>query len=50
MANTLKDLGKSGEAIACYHKALEIKPGDADACYNMGNALKDMGKPDEAVA
>ena len=38
------------EAVACYRRALELKPDYAEAHNNLGNALKDQGKPDEAVA
>ena len=46
----LKDQGKLDEAIACYRRALELKPDYAEAHNNLGNALKDQGKLDEAVA
>ena len=46
----LKDQGKLEEAIACYRRALELKPDYAKAHNNLGNALKDQGKLDEAVA
>ena len=38
------------EAVACYRRALELKPDYAEAHNNLGNALKDQGKLDEAVA
>ena len=46
----LKDQGKLDEAVACYRRALELKPDYAEAHNNLGNALKDQGKLDEAVA
>ena len=46
----MKDQGKLDEAIACYRRALELKPDYAEAHNNLGNALKDQGKLDEAVA
>ena len=46
----LKDQGKLDEAVACYRRALELKPDHAEAHNNLGNALKDQGKLDEAVA
>ena len=42
--------GKLDEAVACYRRALELKPDYAEAHNNLGNALKDQGKLDEAVA
>ena len=44
------DQGKLDEAVACYRRALELKPDFAEAHNNLGNALKDQGKLDEAVA
>ena len=49
-AIALKDQGKLDEAVACYRRALELKPDYAEAHNNLGNALKDQGKLDEAVA
>ena len=49
-ALSLKDQGKPDEAVACFRRALELKPDYAEAHYNLGNALKDQGKLDEAVA
>ena len=45
-----KDQGKLDEAVACYRRALELKPDYAEAHNNLGIALKDQGKLDEAVA
>ena len=42
--------GRIPEAVACYRRALELKPDYAEAHNNLGNALKDQGKLDEAVA
>ena len=42
--------GKLDEAVACYRRALELKPDFAEAHSNLGNALKDLGKLDKAVA
>ena len=42
--------GKPDEAVACYRRALELKPDYAEAHNNLGVALKDQGKLDEAVA
>ena len=46
----LHDQGKLDEAVACYRRALELKPDYAEAHNNLGIALKDQGKLDEAVA
>ena len=42
--------GKLDEAIACYHRALGLKPDDAEAQNNLGHALQSQGNPGEAVA
>ena len=42
-------LGKLDEAVLAFQKALSIKPNDAQAYYNMGNALKDQEKLEEAI-
>ena len=34
----LKDQGKLDEAVACYRRALELKPDFAEAHNNLGNA------------
>ena len=46
----MKDQGKLDEAVACYRRALELKPDFAEAHNNLGVALKEQGKLDEAVA
>jgi tetratricopeptide (TPR) repeat protein len=46
----LKDQGKLEEAIACYRRALELKPDFAEVHSNLGNALNEQRKPDEAAA
>jgi Flp pilus assembly protein TadD len=38
------------EAIACFRRALQLKPDYAEAHSNLGTVLKDQGKLDEAVA
>ena len=37
------------EAIPHFQKALQIKPDNAEACYNLGNALLQKGSVDEAI-
>ena len=39
----LKDQGKPDEAVACYRRALELKPDFAEAHCNLGGALEEMG-------
>ena len=46
----LKDQGKLEEAVACYRRALELKPDYTEAHNNLGVALKEQGKMDEAAA
>ncbi len=50
LGNVLQDQRKLDEAIACYGRALELKPGFAETHSNLGNALREQGKLDEAVA
>ena len=38
------------EAVACYHRALELKPDLAGAHNNLGIAFKDQGNLEKAVA
>jgi tetratricopeptide (TPR) repeat protein len=38
------------EAIAAYREAIRLRPDDARAHTNLGNALRDQGKVDEAIA
>ncbi len=46
----LKGQGKLDTAVACYRRALELKPDDAETHNNLGAALQGQGKLDEAVA
>ena len=46
----MKDQGKLDEAVACYRRALELKPDYAEAYNNLGIVLKEQGKLDEAIA
>ncbi len=45
----LNKQGKLDEAVACYRRALQLRPDHADAHYHLGNALKDLGRLDEAI-
>ena len=44
----LRRQGRLDEAVACYHKAVALKPDFAEAHNSLGNALKDQGQFDEA--
>ena len=46
----LAEHGRMDEAIACYHKSLDIKPDRAYTHNNLANALCDCGRVDEAIA
>jgi tetratricopeptide (TPR) repeat protein len=46
----LKDKGQADEAIATYHRAIQLKPDDPEVRNNLGNALKDKGLVEEAIA
>ena len=46
----LHEDGGIDEAIACYRKAVELKPDFADAYLNLGNVLKEEGGVEEAIA
>ncbi|MGC2047907.1 MAG: tetratricopeptide repeat protein, partial [Gallionella sp.] len=37
------------EAVACYRRALQIRPNFAMTHFNLGNTLKDLGRLDEAA-
>ena len=50
LGEAYRALRRIPEAVACYRRALELKPDYAEAHNNLGNALKDQGKLDEAVA
>ena len=39
----MKELGKLDEAIACYRRALELKPDYATAHYNLGSGWEQSG-------
>ncbi len=47
---SLANLGKLQEAIACFDRALEINPRNAEAWNNKGVSLANLGKPEEAIA
>ena len=41
--------GRDHEAVACFERALALKPDYAEGHYNFGNALASQGKLDAAV-
>ena len=45
----LRASGKPEEAIGCYRRALDLRPGDLAAMSNLANALKDLQRYREAV-
>ena len=46
----LRASGKPLQALGCYRRALDLRPGDIGVVSNWGNALKDLGRYREAVA
>ena len=50
LGNTLKELGRLGEAEASFTKAISLKPDFAEAHSNLGLTLKELGRLDEAKA
>ncbi len=50
LARAHQALHNTDDAIACYQKALSIKPDFAEAHNNLGNEYKDQGKIEEAIA
>ena len=50
LGNALKEQGKLDEAIACYKRAIALKPDYHEAYNNLGNALKSRGRFEEAKA
>ena len=49
LGNAFKGQGNLDDAIACYRRALELKPEYAEAYNNLGNAFKDHGSLNEAI-
>ena len=49
LANTLRRLGRTDEAIDAFEKARRGLPDQPDILFNLGNALRDAGRFDEAV-
>ena len=49
MGNALKEVGRLDEAIACYRRALELRPEYGEVHGNLGAVLIDQGKFAEAA-
>jgi tetratricopeptide (TPR) repeat protein len=47
---SLNELGLPGQALACYDRALEIRPDFELAWLNRGNPLAKLGRHEEAIA
>jgi Flp pilus assembly protein TadD len=45
----LSKKGQIAEAMDCFHKSLQINPGNSDVLYNLGNAFAKLGNWDEAI-
>lgn len=50
LANTLRVLGRSAEAVATYERARAANPYDPDVTSDMGLALSAAGEPEQALA
>ena len=44
-----KNLGVTTKRLSHYTKALQIKPGYAEAHNNLGSALQELGRHDKAI-
>jgi Flp pilus assembly protein TadD len=44
MGVALRAEGKLEAAVACYRRALVLKPNNAGVYSNMGNALRELGR------
>lgn len=49
LGNVLDGLGKSGEALSCFRKALALKPGAVEARNGLGLALASQGRNADAA-
>ena len=45
----LEELGSFDEALACFERAVEVKPGYVEARNNLGHALRAVGRFDDAA-
>ena len=49
LANALRELGRTDNAVSSYLKGLQIDPRHRDAHYNLANMLKRLGRLDAAL-
>jgi predicted TPR repeat methyltransferase len=49
LGEAYRALGRTQEAVACYEKALLLKPDYAEAYYHLGQTLEDQGKSEAAI-
>ncbi len=47
--NAARENGNWGEALACYHQALQQQPDNKDALNNLGLAYQDLRRPEKSV-
>ena len=50
LGNTCHELGQLERAIACFERALRLRPDAIELHNNLGTALQDFGRLDEAIA
>jgi protein O-mannosyl-transferase len=50
LANAYADAGKTSEAVAQFHQALQLNPSSSAAHHNLGLVLQAQGKNNEAIA
>ena len=49
IGDALRKLGRPGEAVSHYEKALALRPEWAEAEDGLGSALQDLSRPDDAL-
>jgi tetratricopeptide (TPR) repeat protein len=49
LGNAYKELGRPGDALECYGRALALDPGNPDMYYNRATALQALKRFDEAL-
>src|SRR5271156_284110 len=49
LALAQSELGRNNAALDNYDRALAVKPDDAEALYNRGNALQELGRFEQAL-
>lgn len=49
LGNALKDLGRHGDAERAYYVSIEIKPGQVEACFNLGQLQELNGDVTQAT-